>query len=78
MFHRKIDVIVLISLASVVCVSCPFNMQYSSVLWCCHISPDKGNGRRTDRKNAKKRLSGGGSAVKVIAEVVRSAYVPDK
>ena len=23
------------------------------LLWCCHISPDKANGRRTDRKNAK-------------------------
>ena len=29
-------------------------------------------------EKCKKRLSGGGSAVKIVAEVVRSAYVPDR
>ena len=31
----------------------------TATLRCCHILTDKGNGRRTDRKNAKKCLSGG-------------------
>ena len=37
------------------------NDQPCFSLWCCHILTDKGNGRRTDRKNAKKCLSGDGS-----------------
>ena len=54
------------------------NKDRSSILClrCCHILTDKGNGRRTDRKNAKnvypvvKVVS---VAMNVVAEGVRSA-----
>ena len=53
-----------------------FKKQNKKILWCCHISPDSVNGRRTDRKNTKnvypvmKVVS---VAVRVVAEGVRSA-----
>ena len=43
-------------------------------LMCCHILTDKGNGRRTDRKNAKKVypvVKVVSVAMKVLAEGVR-------
>ena len=50
-------------------------------LWCCHILTDKGNGRQTDRKSAKNVypvMEVVSVAVKIIAEVARSTYVPNK
>ena len=55
---------------------CPESQENTSLLRCCHISPDSVNGRRTDRKSTKnvypvvKVVS---VAMKVVAECVRSA-----
>ena len=55
------------------------NYESSSLyLWCCHISTDKGNGRRTDSKNAKKCLSGDGSRRGSCKERIRTEQVTDK
>ena len=50
-------------------------------LWCFHTLTDKGNGRRTDRKNVKNVypvMEVVSMAVNVDAEVIRSTYVPNK
>ena len=57
-------------------------------LRCCYISPDSVNGRRTERKNTKKCLSGGESRLggdegrrgrsKERIKRMSNAYVPDK